>query len=114
MIKFIRIFTGNDQQSHFENLDILYNMPISVEQMIMGQVEELDAREIGWHNPPVSQYVVMLKGSMEIEIGDGSTCIFNPGDILLAEDTTGQGHNTRAASEGKLLYLIIKKGAFSD
>lgn len=44
---------------------------------------------------------------MEIETGDGTKRIFHEGDILLAEDTTGQGHITRAASEGPRKYLAI-------
>jgi hypothetical protein len=39
--------------------------------------------------------VVTLSGIGEIECGDGSRRRFGPGDILLAEDTTGQGHITR-------------------
>jgi hypothetical protein len=44
---------------------------------------------------------------MEIEIGDGTKRIFNTGDIVLVEDTTGQGHVTRAASLGSRRYIVI-------
>ncbi len=33
---------------------------------------------------------------MEIETGDGTKRVLGPGDILLAEDTTGHGHISRA------------------
>jgi len=36
----------------------------------------------------------MLEG--EVEIGDGSKRRFGPGDILLAEDTSGRGHISRS------------------
>jgi hypothetical protein len=36
--------------------------------------------------------VITLSGSVDIGIGDGSRMTFHPGDVLLAEDTTGQGH----------------------
>jgi len=52
----------------------------------------------------------MLEGSVEIEIGDGSKRLFHCGDILLAEDTTGQGHFSRAV-EGmprKSLFIPIE------
>jgi quercetin dioxygenase-like cupin family protein len=72
---------------------------------VFGELGEL--REISWHNPSCSEYVIMLKGSIEIEVGNGTKKIFNEGDIILAEDTTGQGHVTRAASEGVRRYLIM-------
>jgi hypothetical protein len=48
-----------------------------------------------WHNAPRRQYVITLTGWAEIEIGDGTTRRFGPGDILLAEDVTGRGHRSR-------------------
>ena len=42
---------------------------------------------------------VALSGQMEIEIGDESKRMFNPGDILQVEDFTGQGHTTRSVGE---------------
>ena len=56
--------------------------------------------DLDWHNAPRRQYVVMLDGEVEIEIGDGTKRILGTGEILLAEDTTGQGHISRAV-EGK-------------
>ena len=53
---------------------------------------------LDWHNAPARQYVIMLEGEVEIEIGDGSKRVLGPGDISLAEDTTGQGHRSRILS----------------
>ncbi len=33
---------------------------------------------------------------MEIVVGDGSSRVLGPGDILLAEDLDGQGHISRS------------------
>jgi hypothetical protein len=35
-------------------------------------------------------------GRWEIGIGDGTTRRFGPGDVVLADDLTGQGHTTRS------------------
>ena len=43
---------------------------------------------------------------MEIECGDRSKRRLGPGDILLADDTTGQGHLTREI-EGPRRSLFI-------
>jgi hypothetical protein len=32
---------------------------------------------------------------VELKVGDGSSRVFGPGDILFAEDTTGEGHSAR-------------------
>jgi hypothetical protein len=49
-----------------------------------------------WHTAPRRQYIFILGGQMEIGIGDGSTRRFGPGDVVLADDLTGQGHTTRS------------------
>ena len=49
-----------------------------------------------WHHPTRRQYLIVLEGRMEVTCGDGSSRQFQPGDVLLAEDMTGQGHQTRA------------------
>jgi redox-sensitive bicupin YhaK (pirin superfamily) len=58
-----------------------------------------DAWEVGAHPPPHNaprrQWLVLLHGTVEIEVTDGSRRIFGPGDLLRAEDTDGAGHITR-------------------
>lgn len=112
-MKATRIFTGQDQQSHFEEVELPFfdsefgkiTNPIATENIIFGEREEMD--EISWHNPPCPQFVIMLKGSVEIETGSGTKRIFKEGDIMLAEDVAGRGHITRPASDGVRQYLVI-------
>lgn len=102
-MKITRIYTGKDHQSHFEDLEI----PLKdggkgnfiSDLMRAGGVifRETDGSyDYDFHNAPRRQYVVNLEGEVEIEIGDGSKRIFGSGEIFLAEDTTGQGHKSRA------------------
>ena len=42
----------------------------------------------------------MLEGAVDIEVSGGITRRFGPGDIVLAEDTSGRGHISRAV-DGK-------------
>lgn len=112
-MKYIRLYSGDDEQSYFEELamELLpaeigkVTNAIHVSQVIFGSIE--DVQEIMWHNPPCRQYIVMLKGAMEIEVGSGVKKVFHEGDILLAEDLSGQGHITRAASDGERRYLVL-------
>lgn len=100
-MKVVRIYTGKDGRSHFEDLEI----PLT--QAAYGSESELVSaagvifREnpvgasIGFHNAPRRQFVITISGVGELECGDGSRRRMGPGDILLADDTTGQGHITR-------------------
>ena len=47
------------------------------------------------HRAPQRQFIFVTCGVGEIELGDGTRHRFAPGDILFAEDTTGDGHVTR-------------------
>jgi hypothetical protein len=48
------------------------------------------------HRAPQRQFIFVVSGIGEIEFGDGTRHRFGPGDLLFAEDTTGEGHVTRA------------------
>ena len=54
--------------------------------------------------------VINLSGETEIEIGDGSKRRFGPGDILLAEDTSGQGHISQdvGAQPRRFMFIPLK------
>ena len=102
-MKVTRLYTGSDGESHFEDFDI----PLKNEGNIGRLSESVKATGIifretdgdynyDWHNAPCRQFVIMLAGQVEIEIGSGEIRCFKPGDILLAEDTTGRGHISRA------------------
>ena len=53
---------------------------------------------------------VPLSGRFEVEVSsDGTIKSFGPGDILLAEDTTGKGHKTRAVG-GDCVWLFVELG----
>ncbi len=98
----VRIYTGDDGRSHFEDVTIEMT-----ESSTIGRLSDLWAgkgvqfREVDgdyaldFHNAPRRQLVVNLTGSVEIETGDGTTRTLGPGEILLAEDTDGQGHISR-------------------
>ena len=51
--------------------------------------------------------MINLSGETEIEIGDGTKRRFGPGDILLAEDTSGQGHISRDVGTQPRRFVFI-------
>lgn len=113
-MKVVRIYTGPDNQSHFEDLQI----PLKDGGNIGFLSERIKATGIvfretagdynyDFHTAPRRQYVVNLEGEVEIEVGDGSKRILRSGDVLLAEDTTGQGHISRAVAGKPRKSLFI-------
>ena len=62
---------------------------------------------LDWHCAPRRQYSLSLSGTAEIEVGDGSVARLGPGDVLLAEDLTGQGHITRVVGDQPRFYAVI-------
>ena len=110
----VRIYTGEDQQSHFEDVEIeLRNAGLGGRMSALHPARGVIFREtggdydLGFHNAPRRQYVVNLSGSVEIEVGSGEKRVLGPGSILLAEDTTGQGHISRAVAGQARASLFI-------
>lgn len=96
---FVRIYTGDDGQSHMEEMDGLVE-PIT--RIATKPGDDLVFRKgvedyvSDWHNPHRRQYLFILEGQVEVSVKDGSVMVLNPGDALLAEDMTGQGHITKS------------------
>jgi hypothetical protein len=63
-----------------------------------------------WHPAPRRQWVVILRGELEIGLGDGTFRRFGPGDARLVEDTTGTGHTTRVVGRGPCLAMYVPVG----
>jgi uncharacterized cupin superfamily protein len=113
-MKVVRVYTGADKKSHFEDVEI--PLKSGGKAGFMSDLEKATGvifRETGgdynfdFHNAPRRQYVVNLEGEVEIEVGDGTKRILRTGDILLAEDTTGQGHISRAVGGKPRKSLFI-------
>jgi len=113
-VKVTRIFTGDDGRSHFEDLDV----PLHAAGF--GQLSELvpvgglifrstpEAGMLDFHVAPRRQFVVTLTGAVEVECGDGTVRRFDPGGIMLADDTTGQGHISREVGGVRTsLFLLL-------
>jgi hypothetical protein len=59
------------------------------------------------HPAPRRQWVVLVRGAIEIEVSDGSRRTFRPGDLLLLEDVTGRGHRTYTVGEPPFEGLFV-------
>ena len=105
-IPIIRLYTGEDGESHFESTSI-ETIPHG-DVVVMSELQachEVQFAETGsgggydWHTAPRRQFVITLSGTLEFENRAGETQMIHPGDILLAEDTTGGGHKWRLVDD---------------
>jgi hypothetical protein len=100
-MKFIRLYTGDDGETHIEVKDPVDLADLPAPQAAKGASFHVSqpGHFSDWHPAPRRQYVITLAGEGEIGLKDGSTYRLQPGDINLAEDTTGGGHTTRVVSD---------------
>ena len=101
---FYRLYTGDDGQSH---MDESHDPPeVQDATSIVVRKQEV-GYFIDWHPAPRRQYIITLRGNVEIGLGDGTVYTLGPGDMMLAEDTTGQGHTTKAVGEETRVSVAI-------
>ena len=107
----VRIYTGDDGESHFEEIDLSYEKIAESERTAVENAENIHFRRyqpggfIDWHTAPRRQYVITLEGQVEVGLGDGTKRVFGVGDVLLADDLTGRGHTT-AVYGGKVRVSV--------
>jgi hypothetical protein len=109
-----RIYTGTDDKSHFEEVEVpfesredfgLFTIPEIAKAVFFREIPP--GWEYTWHNVVCREYVVMTDGMAEIEVGRGEKRVFRKGDILLAEDLTGQGHRTRVIGKATWRQVFV-------
>jgi hypothetical protein len=108
-MKIVRIYTGADHQTHFQDLDPDAFATLAPKVGDGGiRVNQGSATSVAdFHNAPRRQYVVVMSGGMEIEIADGTKRQLVPGDVLVAEDLTGKGHITRGLGTEPRITLSV-------
>ena len=113
----IRIYTGPDGRSHFEDIEPRFetlNDKSERAELIPGSsivIRRFEpTRSNPWHHAPGRAAVFTLSGAVDIEIGDGTVRRLGPGDILIAEDRTGQGHVTREVGPEPRVSIFVPLG----
>ena len=120
MIRCVRIWTGEDGNSLFEEgmIDLAEGMrgdavgkPVKVRQLSFQETTSGGSYE--WHQDPVPRYVITLSGTLEFEVKSGATFTIRPGDILLAQDNSGSGHKWRLIGDEpwRRAYVVYEDDA---
>lgn len=118
MPKIWRVYSGPDGQSHLAEMPLAMKPFVDVEGAHGESTSMQSATGItfrvsppgyvlDWHCAPRRQYSISLSGTAEIEVGDGTVARLGSGDVVLAEDLTGQGHVTRVVGDQPRFYAIV-------
>jgi len=60
-----------------------------------------------WHHAPQAWFLIVLQGASEVTTSDGQVRHFGPGSMVLLDDTTGKGHQTRAVGKTDHIAAVI-------
>ncbi|MDA0269486.1 MAG: hypothetical protein O2798_00700 [Chloroflexi bacterium] len=111
-MKRIRIYTGDDGESHFEEHPIAFGdgdrpaAEVEAAESIQFRIRK-GGTALDYHPAPRRQYVVYLTARVQIGCWDGSKVIMEPGDVLQAEDATGRGHTSTILQEGVCAFVPL-------
>lgn len=113
-IKVTRLYTGTDGKTKVEEYEVGVKpsdrgMEVSTTATVTGLQFRRTNEDyfLDWHPASRRQYVVTLSGESEVELEDGRKVRLGPGHIMLAEDTTGKGHISRAVGSKDRISLFI-------
>jgi len=118
-LSYIRLTPGPDGVSHFHNEELTLTAlgGTSVEaSLAVNRIGDVKGALVAmlksgatedWHPAPRRQFMVCLRGIVEVTAGDGEKRRILPGQMVLLEDTTGKGHITHAAGPDDHVALAI-------
>jgi quercetin dioxygenase-like cupin family protein len=120
MIRCVRLWTGDDKNSHFEEGVIALEpgqrgdwLSDKLAVATIAFQETASGGAFAWHTAPVRQLVVTLSGTLDFQTRDGEHFLLHPGNILLAEDTVGSGHSWKLTDDSswRRAYVVLQPGA---
>ena len=109
MVQIVRVYSGDDGESHFEHLtpDQLAQIVFPLGNGSINLSQRPSPTFSDFHTAPRRQYVVNLAGIAEFETADGTQVRMVPGDVLVAEDLTGHGHIARSIGDEFRVSLAV-------
>jgi hypothetical protein len=108
------IYSGRDGRSHFSDAALALKADAigNLSTGLLGAkgwmyAESPAGRFVDWHTAGPGGVSVMLDGWMELETGGGEKRRLVAGDLLLALDTSGQGHRSTLGPNTRGLSLMF-------
>jgi hypothetical protein len=105
---YCRLWTDDAGETHFDDVDVELDpmdfAPPAPELHYRSLSSAVSVGFLGgdpfWegdipHPTPCPQFLCTMTGAFEFTASDGEVRRFDPGDLVLLEDTDGKGHSTR-------------------
>jgi len=118
-VRYMQLKADNEGESHFEQaiLDLNeadYRPPaplLFVSHSYVADGLQFIRLPSGWSgesiHPPKAQFLICLKGRVEVTASDGHKRTFGPGDCILMEDISGKGHRTHVKGDEDCVAAVI-------
>jgi hypothetical protein len=112
-MNYVHLYTGPDGLSYFKDVEVpLASRGAGTELSELFPANAMVMRrntadyQLDYHVAPRKQFIVNLTGTVEIVASGGETRQFGPGSIMLADDTTGKGHISKALTPERLSLFV--------
>jgi quercetin dioxygenase-like cupin family protein len=117
-LPYTEVFSDSQGVTHFRDQHLPWKETQTTGSLPVLATPFLDAAKIGFvripqsyrqdlHPAPAKQFVMVLSGRGELEVGDGERRTFGPGSVLLVTDTEGRGHRTTIPSGQDALLAFV-------
>lgn len=118
-MQYVRLCNDKAGASHFERASLEFNEAdyrppaplLFVSHAYPADGLQFVRLPAGWTGdsirPPKHQFLVCLRGHLEVTASDGEKRSFGPGDCVLMEDVSGKGHHTRVKGADECVAAII-------
>ena len=118
-MRYVRLYSDDKGETHFAPVTLQlneadYRPPAPL--LYVSHAYEANAVQFvrmpsGWVgnaiHPPKHQFLICLKGHLEVTASDGKSHTFGPGDTVLMEDVSGKGHRSRVKGAEECISAII-------
>src|SRR5262249_9068033 len=92
--------------------------PLGVPRVRLATTARFIGAPAGWDSPPhpapASQWVIVVRGTVEVRATDGAVRQFGPGTVVQLEDTIGAGHATRVLPGEDWVALVVEVDGVAD
>lgn len=118
-IGYLRIFADGNGCSHFEKQSVALAVrdyappapPLNTSESVSADKTLFLELPVGWygdwHPTPVRQWLIIMTGKCEFEAGDGERIVCRAGDVVLLDDTTGRGHQTKVIGDNAVRIAAV-------
>lgn len=117
-MKYVRLTADKNGNTHFVDATLKldeadYRPPAPL--LFVSQAYQADGVQFirlpnGWSadsiQVPKKQFLICVKGQLEVTASDGKTRTFGPGDTVLMEDVDSKGHRSRVKGDECLAAVI--------